>query len=335
VGYPHDNAREPAYALSRGYEQQQRQASGLVNIDRDQRNLAIFGAEPRALRIGAGLSIQTALERQRCPVPMLEAIEEGHQMPPASLVRRARVPILARWHGSQRTSRTWSDLVMAEDLVRLGCPDLDGGGWDCEHPYVTETSYISHMRAELVRHEHKDRGGVARSATCKVFAIPEDLIPPSGMMGNAAYVTAEFGAALTDFVVDRLDLLGQDPRPRNGPRRRVGRDRHPRSLPRPAVGGRRRGRRRPDRAEGAGRARRLGCDGAGVGGPARPPTLGRPCAPGGSPPLPIWPFGAGVDDVARPPGRCPSTAEAVRESGRLTGVTDGRPAAGRRASRPR
>jgi transcriptional regulator with XRE-family HTH domain len=52
-----------------------------------ERFLAIFGAELRALRIDRGLSVQQLAERLRCPVAMLEAIEAGHQMPPAPLVR--------------------------------------------------------------------------------------------------------------------------------------------------------------------------------------------------------------------------------------------------------
>jgi hypothetical protein len=55
--------------------------------------------------------------------------------------------------------RTWNDLVMVEDLERLGYPGLDGFGWDS--------------------------------------SIPEDLIPPSGITGNAAHATAESGVALT------------------------------------------------------------------------------------------------------------------------------------------
>src|SRR5579884_2895801 len=58
-----------------------------MSMDIDARFLAIFGAELRALRINAGLSIQQLAERVRCPVPMLEAIEAGHQMPSAPLVR--------------------------------------------------------------------------------------------------------------------------------------------------------------------------------------------------------------------------------------------------------
>ncbi len=56
-------------------------------MDIDARFLAIFGAELRALRIDRRLSIQQLAERLRCPAAMLEAIEAGHQMPPAPIVR--------------------------------------------------------------------------------------------------------------------------------------------------------------------------------------------------------------------------------------------------------
>jgi hypothetical protein len=57
---------------------------------------------------------------------------------------------------------------MVEDLERLGYPGLDGYGWDSP--------------------------------------IPEDLIPLSGITGDAAHATAESGVALGDFVVDHPDL---------------------------------------------------------------------------------------------------------------------------------
>jgi transcriptional regulator with XRE-family HTH domain len=56
-------------------------------MDIHERFLAIFGAELRALRVNAGLSIHQLANRLGCPVPMLEAIEGGHQMPSAPLVR--------------------------------------------------------------------------------------------------------------------------------------------------------------------------------------------------------------------------------------------------------
>ena len=111
---------------------------------------------------------------------------------------------------------------MVEDSERLRYPDRNGCGRDSGHSDIAETSYSSHVRAEPVRHEHKDRGIAARSAVCEVSPIPEDL-------------------------------MGKNPCRRSAPRRG-----------------------RPDYAEGTGRARRLGCDDAGVGGPARPPTLRRP-----------------------------------------------------------
>jgi hypothetical protein len=144
---------------------------------------------------------------------------------------------------------------MVEDSERLRYPDLNVWGWDSRHSDVTETSYISHLRAEFARHKHKDRGVAARSAVCEVSPIPEDLIPASGTTGNAAYATAESGVALTGFVVHRRGLMGENPRRRNDLRRG-----------------------RPDYAECTGRARRLSCDDVGVGDSARPPTLRRPVA---------------------------------------------------------
>jgi hypothetical protein len=56
-------------------------------LDIDARFLAIFGAELRTLRIDRRLSIQQLAERLRRPAAMLEAIEAGHQIPPAPIVR--------------------------------------------------------------------------------------------------------------------------------------------------------------------------------------------------------------------------------------------------------
>ena len=47
---------------------------------------------------------------------------------------------------------------MVEDSERLRYPDLNVWGWGSGHSDVTETSYISRLRAELARHKHKDRG---------------------------------------------------------------------------------------------------------------------------------------------------------------------------------
>jgi hypothetical protein len=144
---------------------------------------------------------------------------------------------------------------MVEDSEPLRYPDLNVCGWDSGHSDVTGMSYISYLRAEFARHKHKDRGVAARNAVCEVSPIPEDLILPSGITGNAAYATADSGVALTAFVVHHLDLMGENPRRRNDP---------PRGC--------------PDHAEGTGCARRLSCDDAGVSGSARPPTLRRPAA---------------------------------------------------------
>jgi hypothetical protein len=38
---------------------------------------------------------------------------------------------------------------MVEDSERLRYPDLNVWGWGSGHSNVTETSYISHLRAEL------------------------------------------------------------------------------------------------------------------------------------------------------------------------------------------
>jgi hypothetical protein len=43
---------------------------------------------------------------------------------------------------------------MMEDSERLGYPDRNGCGRDSGHSDVMETSYSSHLRAGLVRHEH-------------------------------------------------------------------------------------------------------------------------------------------------------------------------------------
>jgi len=142
---------------------------------------------------------------------------------------------------------------MVEDSERLRYPDLNVWRWDSGHSDVTETSYISHLCAEFARHKNKGRGVAARSAVCEVSPIPEDLIPASGITGNAAYETAESGVALNGFVVHRRDLMGENPRRRNDLRRG-----------------------RPDHAEGTGRARCLSCDDVGVGDSARPPTLRPP-----------------------------------------------------------
>ena len=144
---------------------------------------------------------------------------------------------------------------MVENSERLRYPDLNVWGWDSRHSDVTETSYISYLRAEFARHKHKDRGVAARSAVCEVSPIPEDLIPASGITGNAAYATADSGVALTGFVAHHRDLMGENPRRSNDPRRG-----------------------RPDHAEGTGRARRVSCEDAGVGGSRRPPTLRCPAA---------------------------------------------------------
>ena len=42
---------------------------------------------------------------------------------------------------------------MVEESERLGYPDLNGCGWDFGHSDVTETSYISRLRVEFMRHE--------------------------------------------------------------------------------------------------------------------------------------------------------------------------------------
>ena len=139
---------------------------------------------------------------------------------------------------------------MVEDSERLGYPDRNGCGWDSGHSDVIETSYSSHLRAELVRQEHNGRGVAARIAVCEVSPIPEDPIPASGITGNAAYATADSGVALTGFVTHHRDLMGENLRRSNDPRRG-----------------------RPDHAEGTGQARRVSCEDAGVGGSRRPPTL--------------------------------------------------------------
>jgi len=54
---------------------------------------------------------------------------------------------------------------MIEDSERLEYPDLNGCGWDSGPSDIAETSSISRLRAELRRHEHKDRGVAARSAS--------------------------------------------------------------------------------------------------------------------------------------------------------------------------
>ena len=55
---------------------------------------------------------------------------------------------------------------MVEDSERLGCPGVDGCGWDSGHSDITDMWYILRLRAEFVRHEHKDRSGVARRTSC-------------------------------------------------------------------------------------------------------------------------------------------------------------------------
>jgi hypothetical protein len=49
-------------------------------------------------------------------------------MPPPSLVRGCEAVFTARPRGPQRTSRTWTDLVMVKDLERLQYHDLVGCG---------------------------------------------------------------------------------------------------------------------------------------------------------------------------------------------------------------
>ena len=139
---------------------------------------------------------------------------------------------------------------MVEDSERLRYPDLIVWGWDSGHSDVIGTSYILHLRAEFARHKHNDRGVAAWSAVCEVSPIPEDPIPASGITGNAAYATADSGVALTGFVTHHRDLMGENPRRSNDPRRG-----------------------RPDHAEGTGQARRVSCEDACVDGSRRPPTL--------------------------------------------------------------
>lgn len=58
-----------------------------MNTDRDRRYLQIFGAELRARRHFARLSLNELALKVRCPVAMLEAIEDGHHMPSPTLVQ--------------------------------------------------------------------------------------------------------------------------------------------------------------------------------------------------------------------------------------------------------
>ena len=74
---------------------------------------------------------------------------------------------------------------MVEDSERLGYPDRNGCGWDSGHSDVIETSYSSHMRAELVRQEHNGRGVAARIAVCEVSPIPEGLMGKNPRRCNA------------------------------------------------------------------------------------------------------------------------------------------------------
>ena len=60
---------------------------------------------------------------------------------------------------------------MVEDSERLGYPDRNMCGWGSGHSHVTETSYSPHLRAELVRHLHKDRGVAACSTVCEASLI--------------------------------------------------------------------------------------------------------------------------------------------------------------------
>jgi creatinine amidohydrolase len=108
--------------------------------------------------------------------------------------------------GTKAALITWTDVITVDDLIALGYPDPVGfRGWDYEHAGLTETSYIASMRPDLVHHGSKHIGGVDRRATYEVFPLPDDLVAPSGMMGSGEYATAEYGSALTDLVVDRLE----------------------------------------------------------------------------------------------------------------------------------
>jgi len=74
---------------------------------------------------------------------------------------------------------------MVEDSERLGYPDRNGCGWDFGYSDVIETSYSSHLRAELVRQEHNGRGVAARIAVCEVSPIPEGLMGKNPRRCNA------------------------------------------------------------------------------------------------------------------------------------------------------
>jgi creatinine amidohydrolase len=100
---------------------------------------------------------------------------------------------------------TWTDVVTGEDLEDIGFPAPGGfEDWAVEHAATTETSFIKCFRPELVRDEFSGVGGVDRRATYEMFPLPPDLVPSSGMMGDAQQASAEFGERLTRLVVDRL-----------------------------------------------------------------------------------------------------------------------------------
>ncbi len=113
--------------------------------------------------------------------------------------------VMRECEGARALLISWADVITADDLMTLGFPDPAGfRDWIVEHAATTETSFMRYFRPHLVRERGSDEGGVARRAPYEIYPLPSDLIPPTGMMGDARHANAEFGERLARLAIDRI-----------------------------------------------------------------------------------------------------------------------------------
>jgi creatinine amidohydrolase len=93
---------------------------------------------------------------------------------------------------------SWPDMITHQQSVEL-IPGFVGLRY--EHAAVSEASCVVALRPELYRAEHAGKGGSVRDELYDVFPVPDELVPPSGMLGDASLTSAEVGEQLLELAV--------------------------------------------------------------------------------------------------------------------------------------
>jgi creatinine amidohydrolase len=113
-------------------------------------------------------------------------------------ITEALTDVVQRSQGYSAMLISWPD-VISEEQWREHLPGFTS--FHLEHAAGSEASCVAALRPELFHSELAGDGGVDRFAAYDVFPAPPELIPPTGMMGDATAASAEVGERILGLAV--------------------------------------------------------------------------------------------------------------------------------------